>query len=159
MKHDRAIDPLYGTAEVFAYFSEISRTAQLAEALLGKAIPDGLHRSHFFIINHLARGGDGQQPVQIAAAMQVTKATMSHSLAVLEKRGFIVTIRCDLDARSKNVYVTEAGRKIQAQTVRAVIRMFGSFLRKDDFQMMGEALPRLLSIRKRLDENRNATPD
>lgn len=159
MLHDHAIDPIRGTAEAFAYFREACQTTRLSKALLDKAIPGGLHRSHLYIINHLVRSGDGQQPVQIATAVQVTKATMSHSLAVLEKRGFIKTIRCEMDARSKKVFLTESGREIQAQAVSALTSIFDSFLREEDYRIMGEALPSLIAIRKLLDKNRTVFPD
>lgn len=158
MKHDRVNAAGYGPAEAFAYFSEACQIVQLSETLLDKALPDGMHRSHFYIINHLVRGGDGQTPLQITGAMQVTKATMSHSLAVLEKRGFIKTIPCEIDARSKQVFLTEAGRVLQAQGLRALTSMFGSFLREEDYRIMGDTLPGLVAIRKLLDRNRNATP-
>jgi DNA-binding MarR family transcriptional regulator len=159
MSFDRLRKTNYGPADVFAYFREACQTAQLSEALLDKCLPDDLHRSHFYIVNHLARSGDGETPQQITDAMQVTKTTISHSLAVLEKRGFITTRPSASDARSKQVFITNAGREFQQKATAALTRLYGAFLRDDDFRVMGEALPSLVSIRRLLESNSAARPD
>ena len=38
-------------ADVFAFFTEMGIITQLATALLAKSLPDGVHPSHFSIIN------------------------------------------------------------------------------------------------------------
>ena len=159
MEIDRSKDPVYGPAEVFAYFNEACQTTQLSEALMDSCLPDELHRSHFYILNFLARGGDGAKPLQITAAMQVTKTTISHSLAVLEKKGFIETRQSTTDARSKQVFITQAGRELQANAVTELTTLFGTILGKEDYRIMGEALPSLIAIRKRLQESSDAAPD
>ncbi len=159
MNVDRLRNTNYGAAEAFAYFTEACETVQLSEAMLDRCLPDDLHRSHFYIINHLVRLGDGQTPLQITTAMQVTKATVSNSLAVLEKRGLIQTRPSDTDARSKQVFLTESGREFQKQAIGALARLFGSFLREEDYRIMGEVLPSLVAIRKLLHKNSNATPE
>ncbi len=145
-------------AEVFAYFNEIGIIAQLSSALLAKVLPDGVHPSHFSIINHLVRVGDGATPVRIAAAMQITKATMTHSLNVLEKRGLVQTRPSLDDARSKHVFVTDAGRTFQAEAITGVVSAFGRILGDQDIAVMRAAMPGLAAIRKLLDDNRNLTP-
>ena len=70
--------------EVFGFFTEIGIINQLSTALFAKSLPNGVHPSHFSILNHLARRGDGTPPLRIASAMQVTKNTMTHSLNVLQ---------------------------------------------------------------------------
>jgi DNA-binding MarR family transcriptional regulator len=159
MNVDRQRNTSYGPAEAFAYFSEACETVHLSEALLDRCLPEDLHRSHFYIVNHLVRLGDGQTPLQITAAMHVTKATVSNSLAVLEKRGFVKTRPCDLDARSKRVFLTESGREFQTQTIGTLAGLFGSFLRQDDYRIMGEALPSLVAIRRLLEANSGTVPE
>ena len=87
--------------------------------------------------------------------MQVTKATMSHSLKVLEKRGFIRSIPCPRDARSKQVFLTRAGYDFHADAVDVASRTFDSFLSDEDRQTMTDALPGLSVIRRLLEENRD----
>ncbi|MEQ8482101.1 MAG: MarR family transcriptional regulator [Hoeflea sp.] len=140
---------------VFAFFNEIGIIAQLSQALLGKVLPDGVHPSHFAIMNHLVRLGDGKPPVRIASAMQVTKATMTHSLAVLERRGLIETRPSAEDARSKLVYLTVAGRSFHAEAIAGANRAFGRIVGEPELQTMRECIPALVEIRKLLDENRD----
>ncbi|PHR23354.1 MAG: MarR family transcriptional regulator [Hoeflea sp.] len=152
---DSGINP----GEVFAFFNEVAIIDQLGKTLVGKILPDGLHPSHFAIIAHLTRVGDGKTPLAIANAMQVTKATMSHSLKVLEKRGLIQTLPSETDARSKQVFLTQAGWAFHMAAIQALTRTFKHFLRSEHHQIMLAALPGLVTIRKLLDENREPLPD
>ena len=145
----------YKPGDVHRYFTEVNIIAQLSTTLVGKILPDGVHPSHFAIVIHLVRMGDGQTPMRIAGAMQVSKATMSHSLAVLEKRGFIETRPCEVDARSKQVFLTEAGHAFHLEAIDRAARTFTAFLGDDERQAMTDALPGLIEIRKLLDDNRN----
>ena len=113
-----------------------------------------VHPSHFAIILHLVRLGDGKTPQLLASAMEVSKATMSHSLTVLERRGFIEIRPCAEDARSKLVYMTDAGREFHDQAIAVSARTFGSFLKDEHRQVMAGATPALVTIRKLLDQNR-----
>jgi DNA-binding MarR family transcriptional regulator len=155
MTAGRKPDTDAGPAEIFAFFNEIGIIAQLSQALLAKVLPDGVHPSHFSIVNHLVRLGDGKPPAKIASAMQVTKATMTHSLQVLEKRGFIETRPSVEDARSKLVYLTEAGRGFQHEAITGVVAAFGQVLSAQDVAVMRDVMPGLVAIRKLLDDNRN----
>jgi len=97
-------------AEVFGFFNEVGIINQLSTTMLAKSLPNGVHPSHFFILNHLVRLGDGKPPARIASAMQVTKNTMTHSLKVLQNRGYITVKPDPEDGRGKLVYLTDAGR-------------------------------------------------
>lgn len=139
---------------VFAFFTEVGIINQLSSALLAKTLPDGVHPSHFAIMNHLVRLGDGKAPVRIAAAMQVTKNTMTHSLKVLEGRGFI-TIKPDPnDGRAKLVYLTDEGRKFREAAIVDVSERFGGLICPEHIDIMERLRPELEIIRKLLDENR-----
>lgn len=145
--------------EVFAFFNEVAIIDQLGKTLVGKILPDGLHPSHFAIIAHLTRVGDGKTPLAIASAMQVTKATMSHSLKVLESRGLVQALPSETDARSKQVFLTPAGSAFYMKAIEALTRTFRHFLRSEHHQIMVSALPGLVTIRKLLDENRDPLPE
>ena len=146
---------IYKRGDVYAFFNEVSLIDQLCTTLVGKILPDGVHPSHFVIVHHLARFGNGKTPLHLANAMQVTKATMSHSLKVLEKRGFIRSIPCPRDARSKQVFLTRAGYDFHADAVAVASRTFDRFLSDEDRQTMTDALPGLSVIRRLLEENRD----
>lgn len=140
--------------EAYLFFNEINIIDLLCKSLVGKLLPDGVHPSHFGIILYLVRMGDEKTPLSLAAAMEVSKATMSHSLQVLVKRGYIEIRPCELDARSKLVYLTKAGREFHNQSIAAAALTFGNFLTEDHRKMMMEALPALIAIRNLLDKNR-----
>lgn len=138
----------------FAFFNEVGIITQLSGALMAQALPDGIHPSHFSIINHLFRTGDAKTPVRIASAMQVTKATMTHSLKVLEDRGLIETRPNPEDARGKLIYLTEAGRHFRQQAIEGVMTRFGPLFSPAHIEAMGRMLEDLTMLRKFLDANR-----
>ncbi len=141
-------------AKVFAFFTEIGIINQLATALFAKSLPDGVHPSHFAILNHLARLGDGKTPIRIAGAMQVTKMTMTHSLKVLTERGFITTGPNPDDARGKLVYLTAKGRAFRDEAIGNVVAMFSDILGTEHREIMDRIAPDLAVLRQHLDDNR-----
>ncbi len=140
--------------EVFGFFNEVGIINQLSTAILAKSLPDGVHPSHFSIINHLVRMGDGKSPIRIAAAMQVTKNTMTHSLKVLEERGFISVEPDPDDGRGKLVRLTEAGRAFREAAIRNVMARFGDVIEPEHRAIMARLMGDLVVLRKHLDENR-----
>ncbi len=141
-------------ASVFAFFNEIGIISQLSTALLAKSLPDGVHPSHFAILNHLVRMGDGKTPIRIAGAMQITKMTMTHSLKVLTEKGFITTGPNPDDARGKLVFLTEQGRAFREEAIGRVIGMFGDILGPEHREIMDRLGPDLAALRAHLDQNR-----
>ena len=140
--------------EVFSFFTEIGIINQLSTALLAKSLPDGVHPSHFSILNHLVRLGDGKPPARIASAMQVTKNTMTHSLKVLQNREYIVVERDPEDGRGKLVFLTPIGRAFREQAILHVNAMFQHIVGHEQLVIMRRTLGDLQDMRKHLDENR-----
>nr|WP_247744349.1 MarR family transcriptional regulator [Ruegeria sp. R14_0] len=126
----------------------------MSTTILAKTLPDGVHPSHFSILNHLARLGDGKPPVRIASAMQVTKNTMTHSLKVLQERGYISVSPDPEDGRGKLVYLTEAGRTFRDQAIVRVSEVFGHLIGPDQLAIMQRTKADLAELRKHLDNNR-----
>ncbi len=143
------------SAEIFGFFTEIGIINQLSTALLAKSLPDGVHPSHFSILNHLVRTGDGKSPVRIASAMQVTKNTMTHSLKVLEDRAFITVKPDPEDGRAKLVYLTEAGRAFREDAIAKVSAKFGTLIGQDQLDIMRRTVGDLTAMRRHLDDNRD----
>tara|TARA_R110002020_G_scaffold32962_13_gene100891 strand:+ start:2092 stop:2622 length:531 start_codon:yes stop_codon:yes gene_type:complete len=152
------MNAVYKPGDGYIYFSEVSKICQLCTTLVGKMLPDGVHPSHFGIVLHLVRTGDGVTPLSLASAMNLSKATISHSIQVLEKRGFIQTRPCELDARSKQVFLTDAGRAFCDEAISAAARTFNHILSDEDRQIMTDALPGLAAIRTLLEANREPVP-
>lgn len=150
-------DEKKGIGEVpvpFAFFTEIGILNQLVTAMLAKALPDGVHPSHFGILLHLSRTGDGVTPIRIASAMQVTKATMTHSLRVLEDHGFIRIAPNPEDGRGKLVFLTPSGGKFLGTAIKGLAARFGPVFNQSHKDMMHRTLDDLRALRQHLDENR-----
>ncbi|MBO6553878.1 MAG: MarR family transcriptional regulator [Roseitalea sp.] len=143
-----------GKGSPFEFFNEVGIIGQLGTARFQKVLPDGMHPSHFGVLNHMVRLGDAKTPAQLASAFQVTRATMSHTLALLEKRGLIRLAANERDARSKLVYLTDEGRAFRNAAIGAVEAMVGDVFDDAMLDHLAKALPHLRAIRKRLDENR-----
>ncbi|MDW4499305.1 MarR family transcriptional regulator [Sulfitobacter sp. D35] len=140
--------------EVFGFFNEIGIINQLSTTMLAKSLPDGIHPSHFSILNHLVRMGDGKSPLRIASAMQVTKNTMTHSLKVLQDRGYIGVEPNPDDGRGKLVYLTDAGRVFRDQAILRVTDAFGDVIGPDQLSIIRRIHGDLELIRAHLDRNR-----
>ncbi|MEL7272725.1 MAG: MarR family winged helix-turn-helix transcriptional regulator [Pseudomonadota bacterium] len=140
---------------VFAVFNEIGIINQLSTALFQKRLPDGIHVSHFSILNHLSKRDFDETPVMLADAFQVTKGTMTHSLQVLKKRGFVVLTPNPKDGRSKIVKITPEGRAFLQQAVASLAPGVQKLTMLLDQQELVEILPALTRLRQILDENRD----
>lgn len=140
--------------EVFGFFTEIGIINQLSTAMFAKSLPDGVHPSHFSILNHLARMGDGKTPMRIASAMQVSKNTMTHSLKVLQDRGYIDVQPDPEDGRGKRVYLTETGRAFREGAIALVTEQFRHVIGVDQREIMRRIRGDLEQMRKHLDDNR-----
>jgi DNA-binding MarR family transcriptional regulator len=143
-----------GSADIFSFFNEIGIINQLSLVLFAKTLPCGVHPSHFAIVNHLVRTGDGKTPVRIANAMQITKATMTHSLRILEDRGFITVKPNPHDARGKIVLLTDAGRSFREAAIASAVSEFAPIFDSAQIERMSRIYEDLVELRKHLDENR-----
>ena len=117
---------------LFAFFNEVAIIGQLAGSLFERRLPEGFLVSHFGVLNHLARLGDGKTPLALARAFQVPKTTMTHTLAGLEKAGLVRFAPNPRDGRSKCVMLTEAGRVFRDD---AILRL------GPDLQAIARAIP------------------
>ena len=142
-------------ALIFGFFNEIGIVSQLGSALFTRLIPGGLHLSHFIVLNHLVRLGDGRTPVQIANALQVTKATMTHTVTVLTRHGFVEVVPNPDDGRSKLVRLTEAGRTFRDDAIARLAPALGFVADSLSVEEIGAVLPVLEKVRKLLDAERD----
>lgn len=140
---------------IFGFFNEIGIVAQLSGALFGRLVPQNIHLSHFIVLNHLTRMGDGRTPVEIANALQVTKATMTHTLAVLGKHDFITIEAHPTDGRSKVVRLTPAGRTFRDEAIASMAPAFQYLADNIGVDELMSALPVLQKVRKLLDAERD----
>lgn len=88
----------------FEFFNEIGIIDQLAGTMFERALPTGMTRAQFTVLNHFVRLGHKERsPAQLASAFQVTRPTMTSTLARMARDG-LVAIRDDpTDGRAKLV--------------------------------------------------------
>ena len=139
----------------FQFFTEIGIIEQLSRNMLEHRLPDGLTMAHFVVVNHLIRVGDGNTPLRIANALQVPKTSLTHTLAGLEKRGMIEMRANPDDGRSKQVWVTEAGRAMREQAMNDLAPDMFSLEEAFCKDRIVELMPKLAEIRAFLDAARD----
>ncbi|WP_227444185.1 MarR family winged helix-turn-helix transcriptional regulator [Cognatishimia sp. F0-27] len=140
----------------FSLFNEVGIINQLSSSLLERHLPHGLLVSHFSVLNHLTRLGDGKTPLQMARAFQVPKTTMTHTLAGLEKAGLIRFVPNPADGRSKCVMLTEAGANVRAEAIAAMGPDVATLSAVVPPERVAAILPVLEELRRYLDSARDA---
>ncbi|MEO0361296.1 MAG: MarR family transcriptional regulator [Pseudomonadota bacterium] len=151
----RGGDGAAALAAFFAFFNEVGIIQQLSRAAFEARLPKGVTVAHFSVLNHLIRVRDGQTPLRIAGAFQVPKTTMTHTLAGLESRGFVELRPNPKDGRSKQVWLTDAGRAFREEAIGRLAPDVAALARTIDPAEIAAALPLLEKVRKTLDEARD----
>lgn len=144
-------DPL-----VFRLFNEIGIINQLSTKMFERALPRGMTQAQFTVLNHFVRLGHHERsPADLASAFQVTRPTMTSTLARMERAG-LVAIRADPhDGRAKLVSVTDKGRKMRETCIVAgamFVPILNDLMSKAELEAI---LPPLTRLRVVLDEMRN----
>jgi DNA-binding MarR family transcriptional regulator len=151
-------EPDRDIAVFFAFFNEVAIVGQLSARLLERRLPEGFLISHFAVLNHLVRLGDGRTPLAIARAFQTPKTTMTHTLAGLERAGLIRFAPNPEDGRSKRVLLTDAGRAFRDDAVARLGPDAARMAEAIPTDRVAALLPALAEIRAWLDRDRD-TPD
>lgn len=143
------------TGLYFELFNEIGIINQLSRTSFEARLPDGMVLPHFTVINHLIRVQDGQTPLQLARAFQVPKTSMTHTLAGLEKRGLVDMRANPDDARSKQVWLTAAGRKFRQEAIASLSPDVAEISDTLSVEEVTAAISLLARLRKRMDSARD----
>jgi DNA-binding MarR family transcriptional regulator len=142
-------DPL-----AFRVMNEIGIIDQLGTTLFERAMPYDLTLPQFVVLNHLIRMGTNRSPVELASAIQVTKATMTSTLQRLEAKGFISSAPDEQDGRSKRISITPTGRSARDQSIKAIEHDLIAMEDEVGRLEMEAALPFLIALRSFLDRRR-----
>ncbi len=139
----------------FQLFNEIGIIDQLAGTAFERALPQGMPRAQFSVLNHFVRLDLAEQsPARLASAFQVTRPTMTSTLARMERAG-LVEIRPDPnDGRGKRVSITPAGREMRERCIAAVAGLLPLASAVLDDARMGELVAGLRQLRIALDRAR-----
>jgi DNA-binding MarR family transcriptional regulator len=143
------------TGLYFQLFNEIGIINQLSRAAFEARLPDGMVLPQFAVINHLIRVQDGRTPLQLARAFQVPKTSMTHTLSGLEKRRLVEMRANPEDARSKQVWLTEAGRKFRDDAIASFAPDVAAFSDTLNREELTEVIALLERLRKRMDAARD----
>ena len=138
-------------SSVFRFFMEISSIAQASDKLMDRALPHELKRAHFLVLDRLARDDASPTLLDLSRAMQVTKGAITNTIQRLEARGFVVVEPDAHDGRSKRVLLTDLGRMVRGDAVRALAPDMLELAKTISAPDMIEALPLLERIRRYLD--------
>lgn len=140
-------DPL-----AFEFFNEIGIIDQLTTAMLTNALPRGMTKAQFTVLNHFVRLEITEKsPADLASAFQVRRPTITSTLARMESAG-LVAIRLDpKDGRAKLVSITAEGRAMRERCVTALQAMIPDIETIVTASEMQSLLPALRKIRVGLD--------
>lgn len=109
-------DPLH-----FEFFNEIAIIDQLAGTAFDRTLPKGMTRAQFGVLNHFVRlGHEASSPAQLASAFQVTRPTMTSTLARLNRQGLIAVRPDPADGRGKLVSITDKGRAMRDRCIAGI---------------------------------------
>lgn len=139
----------------FQVFNEVGIIEQLSRALLQAQLPPGFLVSHFSVLNHLVRVQDGRTPLELARAFQTAKTTMTHTLAGLDKAGYVEMRPNTEDARSKRVWISDTGRAFREQAIVSVKPDLERVAAEFPADRVLNLLPELEELRKIMDRQRD----
>lgn len=141
---------------LFVLLNEIAIIEQLARHRFEAAQPDGLLISHFSLLNHLVRVGDGRSPVRLAAAFQLAKSAITNTVQRLEARGFVRLEPDPADGRGKLVFLTPAGRARRDAAVASAAATFAAVQGLPAEAAQAALIELLAPLRQALDQARDA---
>ncbi len=141
---------------LFTFFNEVGIIEQLSRNAFERMMPNGMTVPQFSVLNHFVRLGGPKTPAQLASAFQVNRATMTNTLKRLKERGFISAARDERDGRSKQIDITDAGRKARDEAVKAVAPLLEDFASRMPMDRLKAILPVLQAVRADLDAERDA---
>ena len=142
-------DPL-----AFQLLNEVGILSQLSANRAARLLAPGLNLSQFTLLNHFSRLGGERSLVQLASAMQVTKAAMTNTVARLQAKGLLAVQPDPQDGRGKRVSLTPAGLAARQQAVQQLGQGLVGMASAVDAQELAQALTALRKLRVWFDANR-----
>jgi DNA-binding MarR family transcriptional regulator len=136
----------------FEFFNEIGIIDQLTNTMLTNALPRGMTKAQFTVLNHFVRLDIAEKsPADLASAFQVRRPTITSTLARMESAA-LVSIRLNPnDGRAKLVSITAAGREMRELCITALQSMIPEIESVVTEPEMRALLPALRKIRVGLD--------
>lgn len=131
-------------------------TTQLFSTRMGASLDRfGLTEAQFSVLNHLARRvPEGQSVTAIAAAVEVKQPAVSKMVAKFEGLGWARFEATQSDARSKQVFLTEAGHAHLQEVQRALLPDYVAMLEGWSDEEISALTAQLFRLVGWLDKNR-----
>jgi DNA-binding MarR family transcriptional regulator len=124
-----------------AFFARVAAIERLAAQRLERALDAGLSSAGLVVLERLASAAEPPTPLQLAAALQLSKPAITHTLQRLEARG-CVALRADAtDRRMKRVAITPAGLAVRRAALDAVRPRIEAVRQAFDAAQFAAALP------------------
>ena len=142
--------------KLFTLFNEIGIINQLASAGFTAVLPEGMTLAQFTVLNHFVRLEPGPKPPKdLASAFQVTRATMTSTLARMEREGLVEIAPNPEDGRGKLVSITQKGRAMREDCIARLQGPLADANAVLDDEEVAALLPLLASVRAKLDRARD----
>ena len=138
----------------FRIMNEIGIIDQLGTTLFERARAKDVTLPQFIVREHFVGLGCERTPVELADAIQVTKATMTSTLQRLESKGFVSSKPDPDDGRSKRIAITAAGREARDQSIEAIAQDLAAIEEAVGRGPLTAVLPILSNLRNFLDKRR-----
>ncbi len=140
----------------YRIFNEIGIINQLSSHAFTQSLPGGMTIAQFSILNHFVRlDHEYSTPAKLASAFQVSRPTMSATLARLERGGMVVIVPDPEDGRAKRVSITDSGRAMRERCIAQLAEPMGEVETQVPPALMEDLLPLLIELRQILDKMRD----
>ena len=139
---------------IYHFFNELGIMEQLATTQLERALPQGLSKAQFGVLNHMVRLRKLESPAELASAFQVARPSMTNTIQKLAAKGFVDVVPHPKDGRSKIVKITDTGVAAREQAIVSLVPLFTQIGEALGSEVFEAAVPLLQKVRVYLDENR-----
>ena len=144
-------DPL-----AYRVLNEIGIIDQLATATFTQVLPRPMTPAQFGVLNHFVRlGHEWRTPAQLASAFQVSRPTMSNTLARLERGGLVAIEPDPEDGRGKRVSITAAGRAMREDCIGRLAQPLSELETRVPADVFERLAPLLAQLREVMDAMRD----
>ena len=124
-----------------AFFARIGQVERLAALRLERALEGGLSSAGLAVLERLAAAPTPPTPVELAAALRLSKPAMTHMLQRLEEGGLVTLAPDAADGRRKRVAITGAGVETRRAALAAVRPRIEAVRQAFDASEFAAALP------------------
>lgn len=140
----------------FEVLNEVGIIDQLASTAFTRVLPRPMTIAQFSVLNHFLRLGHAwRTPAQLASAFQVSRPTMSNTLARLERAGLVEIAPDPDDGRGKRVSITDQGRAMRDECLGRLSGPMAELETLVPRALFEALLPGLRELRKIMDAMRD----